>query len=336
VRLWDGTAASPVSAPLGQHDDRVHALAFSADGTLLASSADDGTVQLWNAATQQPIGASFTFANALGGPNTTRSLAFRPDGSLLTGGGTWGTRGLWDVTHETFAGPPLEGHIGFVHSLTFSPDGRLLASGGQTGGVLLWDVTSHQPITLPLADVPGMANALSFSPDGSLLASGSGAGSITLWDSLLLASGSEVGTITLWALAGATASPFGEMTLTNEPIESLAFSTDGASLTSVDAAGVVWRVDLRPVSWRDRACTVANRNLTREEWAQYIGDPASPTFPYHATCPELPLPVETSMATPIGETAAAPVVATANTLPGSTQASPPLPTPRVATLSQEP
>jgi hypothetical protein len=39
-------------------------------------------------------------------------------------------------------------------------------------------------------------------------------------------------------------------------------------------------------TWIRRVCAIANRNLTRVEWAQYLGD----DLPYRATCPELPVP----------------------------------------------
>jgi hypothetical protein len=63
----------------------------------------------------------------------------------------------------------------------------------------------------------------------------------------------------------------------------LAFSPDGTRLIagSGDGTVAVWDVGLR--AWPSRACRIANRNLTQEEWAQYLGD-----MPYHKTCPDLP------------------------------------------------
>ncbi len=45
----------------------------------------------------------------------------------------------------------------------------------------------------------------------------------------------------------------------------------------------LWDVNLQ--SWLKRACGIANRNLTHEEWRKYMGDLA-----YRKTCPELPGP----------------------------------------------
>jgi hypothetical protein len=40
-------------------------------------------------------------------------------------------------------------------------------------------------------------------------------------------------------------------------------------------------------SWIKRACAIANRNLTRNEWESYMGD-----RPYRKTCRNLPGPEE--------------------------------------------
>jgi hypothetical protein len=52
---------------------------------------------------------------------------------------------------------------------------------------------------------------------------------------------------------------------------------------SSDKSIRLWDVD--PHSWAKRACDIANRNLTREEWRKYLGD-----LPYRKTCPDLPGP----------------------------------------------
>ena len=56
MRLWDATTGQPVGQPLEGHTDEVLSVAFSPDGTRLASASADGTVRLWDATTGQPVG----------------------------------------------------------------------------------------------------------------------------------------------------------------------------------------------------------------------------------------------------------------------------------------
>jgi hypothetical protein len=64
----------------------------------------------------------------------------------------------------------------------------------------------------------------------------------------------------------------------------LALRPDGREAAFVVPGGIaVW--DLDPESWVAAACELASRNLTRDEWATYFGDPAG----YRATCPQFPI-----------------------------------------------
>ena len=56
--------------------------------------------------------------------------------------------------------------------------------------------------------------------------------------------------------------------------------SDGTILASggIDASVILW--DMEIDSWKERACHIANRNLTPSEWDQYLEDE-----PPRKTCP---------------------------------------------------
>ena len=56
-------------------------------------------------------------------------------------------------------------------------------------------------------------------------------------------------------------------------------SSDGRHLLEIhgNGQGAVWDVD--PESWKRRACDLANRTLTREEWEEFL-----PGRPYEPAC----------------------------------------------------
>jgi hypothetical protein len=58
-----------------------------------------------------------------------------------------------------------------------------------------------------------------------------------------------------------------------------AFTPDGHNVVVVSATGAGWVWDVDPSDWLERACAVAGRSLTPQEWQEFLPDRS-----YHATC----------------------------------------------------
>jgi WD40 repeat protein len=72
-----------------------------------------------------------------------------------------------------------------------------------------------------------------------------------------------------------------EMFLQRDPPALIAVSPDGKYLATADEQGVVYTWFLRPDDLIDEACRRLTRNLTQDEWREFVAD-----GPYVPTCPK--------------------------------------------------
>ena len=197
------------------------AVAFSPDGTRLASGSSEQVIKLWDVETRRVIGTWRV-------PRDSNLLwdiavAFSPDGTRLVAGFQDRTVRLWDVATQTEVAT-LRGHTtSEVRSVSFSPDGGLVASAGGEGDptVRLWDAATQAQVAT-LTGHTSEVRSVSFSPDGGLLAS---------------AGGRDDPTVRLWDVA--TRELINTLEEHTAPVHSVTFSPDGATLASGSADGTV-------------------------------------------------------------------------------------------------
>ena len=224
IRLWDTTTGKKRTTLNGHAVEdqdpsleiHVLTLAFSPDGTQLASGSRDTTVRLWDTATINE--APITLRKHTG---WTNALAFSPDGKILASGSTDKTVHLWNTT----TGEPLAtltGHLSGIAALTFSPDGSTLASGSTDGTIRFWDTTTGDPLLTPITGHTQWVKAGTFLKDSSTFVSVAFNGTITFWD-LRTSEKTAV-----------------QMEGDRDLLLGLAFSLDGTKLASVGTTGDIF------------------------------------------------------------------------------------------------
>jgi WD40 repeat protein len=246
------------------HDTEVQAVAWSPDGSKIASGAEGPALNVWATDTGELLTTISTQARVIA------SLAWSPDSAQLAnggGGGAMDTIEIWSAqTWERMR--VLTELQGWAFSTAWSPDGSLIMGSDGGGHINFWDNDTGALLsTLTGTPYTDYVWSLAWSPDGSRFISGTGPfdDTVKIWDSASgsidytlrghaaiiysvswssndrqVASSSGDGTIKIWDPdTGALIQTLSDR---GSPVLSVAFSPDGTQLAtgSLDAMVRIW------------------------------------------------------------------------------------------------
>ena len=159
------------------HSKAVHCVAWSPEGTRLASGSVDRTVQVYFSHGEK----IYTY---LGHTETVSAVAWSPDGYRVASASGDTTAHVWSSDGKGTQ-PVLiyRGHHAMILSLAWSPNGNALASGSGAPEHLVhvWDATTSR-LLYRYQDHTQPINGLAWSPDSTRIASASGDSTVQIWD----------------------------------------------------------------------------------------------------------------------------------------------------------
>ncbi|KZV93905.1 WD40 repeat-like protein [Exidia glandulosa HHB12029] len=210
-RIWDADSGKLVLGPITAHNGAwLNWIAYSRDGTRIATAGADNCAAIWDAKTGVPL------RQMVGHTDRVWCVAFSEDGTRLVSGAKDTTVRIWDVASGECIGEPLTGHTGGVGAVCFGPDDKRIFSSSYDCTIRIRDAETRELIGGPLW-MDDSVECMALSPDGKRLVSGLYDGKIAMWDA-------ETG--------AAIPTPFKGH---EQRVRSVAFSPDGRKIASASS-----------------------------------------------------------------------------------------------------
>lgn len=146
---------------------------YSPNGKLIVTASADHSVQIWDAATGEPV------RQLPGGTGAVLSAVFSPDNNFVAAGGVDAVARIWRSDNGQLV-DSLSGHTARIRSVAYSSDGKKLVTAGEDTSARVWDLATKQSIELP--GVPNFVESAAFTPDGKTVMTASYAPLVRLWD----------------------------------------------------------------------------------------------------------------------------------------------------------
>lgn len=157
------------------HFDSMNGLAYSPDGSLIVTAADDGKIKVWD------VVSGFCLVTLEGHTSSVTAVQFAKKGQVLFSSSLDGTVRAWDlIRYRNFRVFAATERIQFS-SLAVDPSGEVVCAGSADSfDINVWSVQTGQLLDT-LSGHEGPVSCLSFSQENSILASASWDKTIRIW-----------------------------------------------------------------------------------------------------------------------------------------------------------